>query len=232
MDRELLKGWLEEGLSLIQIGALTDRDPSTVGYWVKKHGLVANGRDRYSPRGGLTREQLQPLIERGATQRELAHETGCSVSTVRRWLARHGLKTLNQGGRPPAAPPSMVEAALASGSRTVTGRCARHGLTEFAILESRRLRCKRCRSEAVARRRRRVKELLVTEAGGRCQICGYNRSLNALSFHHRDPGQKRFGIAMRGITRSIDSVRAEVEKCALLCANCHAEVERGVATLP
>jgi hypothetical protein len=58
MDRGLLKGYLDQGLSLPQIGALVDRDPSTVGYWVQKHGLVANGQDKYAPRGGLTRESL------------------------------------------------------------------------------------------------------------------------------------------------------------------------------
>jgi hypothetical protein len=46
VDRDRLKVYLEQGLSLIQIGALENRDPSTVGYWVRKHGLEANGRDR------------------------------------------------------------------------------------------------------------------------------------------------------------------------------------------
>jgi IS30 family transposase len=53
MDRELLERYLKQGLSLPQIGALIGRDPSTVGYWVQKHGLVANGRAKYAPRGGL-----------------------------------------------------------------------------------------------------------------------------------------------------------------------------------
>ena len=55
MDRAQLKAWLEEGLSLPQIGALSGRDPSTVHYWVQKHGLIANGRAKYAPRGGLSR---------------------------------------------------------------------------------------------------------------------------------------------------------------------------------
>ncbi len=63
-------------------------------------------------------------------------------------------------------------------------------------------------------------------------ICGYNRSVVALEFHHLDPKQKDFGVAQRGITRAIEQVRREVEKCVLLCSNCHAEVERGVTKLP
>lgn len=62
-----MKGYLEQGLSLIQIGALENRDPSTVGYWVRKYGLEANGRDRYAPRGGIERELLEALIRRELT---------------------------------------------------------------------------------------------------------------------------------------------------------------------
>jgi hypothetical protein len=72
MDRDQLKRWLDEGHSLPQIAALVGRDPSTVGYWVQKHGLVANGNAKFSPRGGLTRNQLETLVEDGATLGEIA----------------------------------------------------------------------------------------------------------------------------------------------------------------
>jgi hypothetical protein len=81
-------------------------------------------------------------------------------------------------------------------------------------------------------RRRTIKEILVREAGGRCQICGYDRYSAALQFHHVDPGAKSFGLALRGVTRSLDRCREEARKCVLLCANCHAEVEAAVARLP
>ncbi len=53
MNRDLLKAYLSEGLSLEQISVLVNRDPSTVGYWVKEHGLVPNGREKHAPRGAL-----------------------------------------------------------------------------------------------------------------------------------------------------------------------------------
>jgi hypothetical protein len=84
----------------------------------------------------------------------------------------------------------------------------------------------------VARRRQKVKRLLVEEAGGRCELCGYDTCVRALEFHHRDPANKAFGIAMAGITRSIDKLRAEAEKCILLCSNCHAQVEAGITEVP
>jgi hypothetical protein len=105
-------------------------------------------------------------------------------------------------------------------------------LTEHVLRAQAEWRCKRCRVEAVQRRRRKVKRVLVQEAGGGCAICGYNRHPAALHFHHRDPSKKSFGLSRSGITRAIDKLRAEAEKCVLLCSNCHAEVEAGFTSLP
>jgi len=76
MDKGRLERYLGQGLSLGQIGALVNRDPSTVGYWVNKHGLVANGRAKHAPRGGLKREQLEPLIEKRLSLGEIAETLG------------------------------------------------------------------------------------------------------------------------------------------------------------
>jgi hypothetical protein len=93
-------------------------------------------------------------------------------------------------------------------------------------------RCARCNTEAVSDRRRRVKEILVAEAGGRCVICGFDAYVGALQFHHRDPATKAFEVSRQGITRSLDRLRLEARKCVLLCANCHAMVEAGLLLPP
>ena len=110
--------------------------------------------------------------------------------------------------------------------------CVHHGVTSFRRRPGGGYRCAKCRSAAVARRRRKVKRALVEEAGGRCCICGYDRSVAALEFHHLVPAQKSFSLSHRGVTRSMERARAEASKCALLCANCHAEVESGLIELP
>jgi hypothetical protein len=56
--------------------------------------------------------------------------------------------------------------------------------------------------------------------------------VGALHFHHLDPAAKQFGISGRGFTRSLAKMRDEAAKCVLLCSNCHAEVEAGIASLP
>ena len=160
---------------------------------------------------------------------EIAEEVGLSKGTVRHWLRRYGLRTSNQSGR---RPNSAARAGKQAGALVITMTCPHHDDTEF-ILEGRGFyRCRRCRSEAVVRRRRKVKAILVAEAGGRCRVCGYSRHVGALQFHHLDPDLKRMTLSARGIGYSLDTLREEARKCVLLCSNCHAEVESGIAAIP
>ena len=69
------------------------------------------------------------------------------------------------------------------------------------------------------------KEELVKLKGGKCSKCNYNKSLSALSFHHRDPKEKLFGLSKEALWKySWDKIISEVNKCDLLCLNCHAEL--------
>jgi transposase len=221
------KGFLEEclaqGMSLDSIGERVGKHPSTVSYWLKKHGLRAVGAGKYARRGSVDRDELEALVDRGDTLAEIAGKLDRSVSTVRYWLGRYEIGIVNERGPRPRH---------AGGARIAVFECKRHGEAEF-ILEGRGYyRCKRCRSEAVAKRRRTVKQTLVDESGGACALCGYDRWVGALQFHHVEPGKKEFHLAHRGHSRSLAKSRAEIQKCVLLCANCHAEVEGGFATLP
>jgi hypothetical protein len=69
------------------------------------------------------------------------------------------------------------------------------------------------------RRRKEVKQELIAARGGRCVDCGYSGVSTVLDFHHRDPTAKDFSISSFGGAYS--RLLVEVEKCDLLCANCH-----------
>jgi hypothetical protein len=56
--------------------------------------------------------------------------------------------------------------------------------------------------------------------------------MRALYFHHVNPAEKRIEINAKGIALSLEKLRTEAQKCVLLCSNCHAEVEDGIASLP
>ncbi len=71
--------------------------------------------------------------------------------------------------------------------------------------------------------RRNMKLQAIKMLGGKCSICGYNRCIDALEFHHKDPKQKDFKIGA-GNTISWKEYKSEVEKCILVCSNCHKEI--------
>lgn len=119
----------------------------------------------------------------------------------------------------------------ADGRWRARGGCRQHGDVELFVDAQGQIRCPQCRKERVIRRRRKVKQILVDEAGGRCALCGYDRWPGALHFHHVDPASKEFGLAAAGVARSLERCRKEARKCVLLCANCHAEVEGKLVTL-
>lgn len=78
--------------------------------------------------------------------------------------------------------------------------------------------------QAVSDYRRRRKENLIKVCGNRCALCGYDKLPAGLEFHHIDPTQKSYGIASKGTCHAIDKDLAEVQKCLLVCANCHREI--------
>lgn len=220
MQKEFLERCLAEGMSLEAIGKKAGKHESTVSYWLKKHGLEAVGAEKHSPKGGISKAELEFLIAEGLTIERIAQRLGVGDTTARRWLRQHDLRTRAGERRRKRAD------AAERGEREFEAVCAKHGRTRHVMVKSeRRTRCAKCRSEAVSRRRRKVKALLVEEAGGCCAICGYDRHPAALQFHHLDPAEKSFALGVRGITRSLARLRAEASKCVLLCANCHAEVE-------
>ena len=221
VEREFLETRLTKGLSLEEIGRETGLHASTVAYWAKKHGLTPAGAERFAPRGAPDREALGQLVSEGATLQEIAEQTDRSIATVRYWLAKWGIE------RPKAC--KRVDAE--GGPSVIERQCGRHGLTRFGLESRGYYRCLLCRQERVSEWRRRVKRILVDEAGGACQICGYQRCVAALQFHHLNRAEKSFALSDEGVARNLSRARAEAEKCVLVCANCHAEVEAGYVTI-
>src|ERR1700677_4121674 len=204
MDRTSLEEMLGRGLSLAEIGKRFDLHESTVSYWLKQHGLEAANRDKHAARGGIPRDELEALVDGGLSIAQIAAAVGRSKPTVRHWLMRYGLKTHGGLGRRPA---EQAQAAKEAGLATVTMRCTRHGDTDFWLDGRGHYRCKRCRSAAVIARRRKVKTILVEEAGGACCICGYDQNMRALHFHHVEPSQKRHEINARGVAIALEKLR-------------------------
>ena len=83
--------------------------------------------------------------------------------------------------------------------------------------------CKKCDSERIKALQKEIKKQAVDYKGSKCEICGYDKCLTSLHFHHTDPKEKDFSISK---LRKLDIVllKKELDKCILLCSNCHGEI--------
>lgn len=170
---------------------------------------------------------LEKRLEKRVPLRKIAEETGKSLGSVRYWISKHGLKVrAPSGGRVRRSPGYCP-------------RCERDlDLSEFGYRKSggregsRFPYCKSCTRDQALTRQHAFKEKAVAYKGGCCSICGYDRCLSALEFHHVEPEHKDFHLSQRRGWKFTEEVQKELDKCILVCANCHREVHAGLAGTP
>ena len=89
-----------------------------------------------------------------------------------------------------------------------------------------------CASCRVMTKSKYYKQKAVEYKGGACQICGYNKCNSALDFHHVNPENKTKTLSYMFSHCSWDKIKEELDKCILVCANCHREIhQQGIQTL-
>jgi hypothetical protein len=92
--------------------------------------------------------------------------------------------------------------------------------------------CKECHNKKCVLRQKDVKQQCVDYLGGKCYVCEYNKCNSALEFHHKEPDKKDFALALASYKNcSFKAMKAELDKCVLLCANCHREVHANLIQL-
>ena len=224
MEADWLRSRLESGRSIESIAREAGKAPSTVAYWVNKHGLTSTHAVKHAARGAIAREALEELMAEGLTIRVMAERLDRSYSTVRHWLARHGLATpraLRLARRAGAGERGRNGPGQLPGSR-------RHGVhpswqpwLPLPAVPNGRGRSPPSGDQADPGRRggRRMRDLRLRPLRPGAAIPSSR------------PAKKSFSLAAGGLTRSLERAREEAAKCVLLCANCHAEVEGGIATI-
>lgn len=105
--------------------------------------------------------------------------------------------------------------------------CKYCGETEPAKFYQRmKTTCNKCHGKGIEQKRIDKRLDAIAYKGGKCEKCGYDKYRGALEFHHKDPTQKDpYGLR----AYNSDRLFAEVDKCLLLCANCHREIHAGIA---
>jgi transposase len=170
VDKGSLELLLSRGLSYEEIGRRFGRHPSTVASWARRYGLASSHAARHSPKGGLDRAKVEMLIHQHASIARIAQELESSESTVKYWLQKWGIATIR------AVKTDRSRVARRRGHAHLSMECRRHGRTTFSIEGRGSYRCLRCRSEAVADRRRRAKATLVEEAGASASYVATTRA--------------------------------------------------------
>lgn len=80
--------------------------------------------------------------------------------------------------------------------------------------------CKDCFQQDTKRRRRERKVQAIKYKGDKCIDCGGQFHPNIYDFHHLDPTIKDLKIN-EGMAASWEKLKIELDKCVLLCSNCH-----------
>ena len=110
--------------------------------------------------------------------------------------------------------------------------CNVHGISEFSLsgIKKPRWKCKKCMYDSSKNYLYELKVKCILYKGGKCERCEYDKCVRSMHFHHVDPSLKEFSISDRNPntnkngTKKWDSVRKELDKCILLCSNCHFEI--------
>jgi len=175
-----------------------------------------------------SKDEVIKLRNEGKSYDEIKEELNISKSTISYHCKRYGLNNIGKS--------KVINSEL---KKKIIEYCKNHTIKEtskefdvsistvkryknkkYKVLSDHQKKEKNVKS--VIEWRRRVKVKLVNYKGGKCEICGYNKCISSMDFHHLDPSEKDFSISSK--TLSFDRLKNEVDKCILVCRNCHGEI--------
>ena len=183
----------------------------------------------------VMKEKILELRINGKSMKQIARELGCAHSTVSYHCNKAGL------GGDGINRKILTEYEIDKIKELYSTGCSNDKLSkEFSVskYEIRKytkelkrysrfddsLTRKQRTSIMVSERRRKIKDMAIEYKGGKCEKCGYNKCNGALEFHHLNPEEKDFSISTSGTTKSFERIKKEIDKCILVCANCHREI--------
>jgi hypothetical protein len=171
----------------------------------------------------MEKDILENYINSGLSLNAIVKKTGLCLATIRYWAKKHNLKSkFNQFqkkdyGEFRFCPRCEKEVAIKD-------FYARRGKSNSSVY------CKICVNAQTIIRQREIKFNMIEYKGGECERCGYKKCQGALEFHHKDPSQKDFTIAHAKQRCFNEEIKRELDKCILLCSNCHRETHEEMNT--
>mgnify|MGYP002345817199 FL=1 len=158
----------------------------------------------------MNKEELSILVSKGFSTYDIGKKLKCSQTNVCYWLKKYGLTTVKSS--------HVKRCPRCKTSKSPNEFYNRRGKIGGSVY------CKPCTNAQTLERTQAFKALAVAYKGGKCTKCGYSKCLGALEFHHLDPSQKDFEIGGLKLHAWSDVVKRELDKCILVCSNCHKEI--------
>lgn len=171
---------------------------------------------------------LKELIGKNMSTHEISKVLSKSQTTVAYWVKKYKLstnhKSFKQIGQKDYGDSRTCP--RCQKSRDINDFYQRRGKPNSSTY------CKECTNSQTLDRVRELKKKCVEYKGGQCVTCGYDKCIGALEFHHLDPISKDFTIAHLRSYSFSKKVTTELDKCILVCANCHREIHSGLLVVP
>lgn len=196
---------------LIGMTHVLDLRYETLAKWIEKQlsgQKFSKFLSQYCINICMNKNELMQLVNQGMTQRQIADKLGFSQGNVKYWLAKFGMKTKY-------SVPKKLECKICGETNPDLFYWHKDGRTRY--------RCKKCDNRETIKRFRQNKKDAVEYKGGKCNRCGYNKCIGSLDFHHSSPKQKDPNWK-RMRTWPLDKIKKELDKCELVCRNCHGEI--------
>jgi hypothetical protein len=168
----------------------------------------------------MEKEYIEQLILEGNSLNVISKITNKSLTTIRYWVKKYSLTSnyknfkdngIKDYGDYKHCPNCNNDLPISS----FYDRRDKKGSSSY---------CKECCRIQILDRVRKLKQQMVSYKGGKCVRCGYSKYIGALEFHHIDPSKKDFTISHLKRYTFNKKVIDELDKCILVCANCHREI--------
>jgi transposase len=168
----------------------------------------------------MEKELLESYLNDGHSLNQISKITGKSLTSIRYWKDKYSLKSSYKTFK--------EQEKVEYGQTRFCSRCQKDVKTED--FHQRRGKaysspyCKYCTTDQTLERMRKLKSQMIEYKGGCCVRCGYDKYQGALEFHHLDPKEKDFNPSHLRKYKFDERMKSELDKCILVCANCHREV--------
>lgn len=172
----------------------------------------------------MNETQLQALVNEGKSIQELSVFFNKSKTSIRHWLTKYNLKTTGKAGN---------KAVEIINNQKNCGRCNR--ILDICCFGTRtdrkgkpRTYCMSCETDSTLTNEHKLKDTAIAYLGGKCEVCDVIGDRRIYDFHHTRPEHKDFNISSAK-SLTFNKIINELDKCVLVCANCHQEIHIEIA---